>query len=73
MATPAASRIELPVALADVEAAARRIDGAVMRTPTLLSSTLSERTGATVYVKLENMQFTAPIRSAGTHECPALL
>jgi threonine dehydratase len=44
MATPAASRIELPVALADVEAAARRIDGAVMRTPTLLSSTLSERT-----------------------------
>jgi threonine dehydratase len=65
MATPAASRTELPVALADVEAAARRIAGQVVQTPTLLSSTLSERTGATVYVKLENMQFTGSYKERG--------
>jgi threonine dehydratase len=65
MATPAALRTELPVALADVEAAARRIAGAVVHTPALLSSTLSERTGATVYVKLENMQFTGSYKERG--------
>ena len=65
MATNAATRTELPVALADVEAAARRIEGAVVQTPTLLSSTLSERTGATVYVKLENMQFTGSYKERG--------
>ena len=42
------SRQDLPVTLADVEAAAKRIEGAVVRTPTLLSKTLSEVTGATI-------------------------
>jgi threonine dehydratase len=65
MATNAATRTQLPVALVDVEAAARRIAGAVVQTPTLLSSTLSERTGATVYVKLENMQFTGSYKERG--------
>jgi threonine dehydratase len=65
MATNAATRTELPVALADVEAAALRIAGQVVQTPTLLSSTLSERTGATVYVKLENMQFTGSYKERG--------
>ena len=41
------SDIDLPLGLADIEAAAARIEGAVVRTPTLLSRTLSERTGAT--------------------------
>ena len=39
---------DLPIGLADIEAAAARIAGAVVRTPTLLSRTLSEATGATV-------------------------
>ncbi len=73
MATPAASRTELPVALADVEAAARRIAGQVVQTPTLLSSTLSERTGATVYVKLENMQFTGSYKERGALNCLLLM
>ena len=54
-----------PVALADIEAAARRIHGSVMRTPTLLSRTLSDVTGATVWVKFENLQFTAAYKERG--------
>ena len=53
------------VSLQDIESAARRIEGAVMRTPTLLSRTLSEVTGATVYVKFENLQFTAAYKERG--------
>ena len=45
--------------LDDIRAAAQRIEGAVVRTPTMLSRTLSEATGAIVYVKFENLQFTA--------------
>jgi threonine dehydratase len=53
------------VTLQDIAAAARRIEGAVVRTPTLLSRTLSERTGATVYLKFENLQFTAAYKERG--------
>jgi threonine dehydratase len=55
----------LPVSLDDIRAAAARIQGAVVRTPTLLSRTLSEVTGATVYVKFENLQFTAAYKERG--------
>lgn len=64
MATIAAE-IDLPVRHSDVMEAAKRIEGQVVRTPTLLSETLSERTGATVYVKLENMQFTGAYKERG--------
>jgi threonine dehydratase len=63
-----ASRAEnsaLPVTLDDVRAAARRIEGAVLRTPTHLSRTLSKLTGSTVYVKFENLQFTAAYKERG--------
>lgn len=53
------------VTLADIQAAAQRIDGAVVRTPTMLSRTLSELTGATVYLKFENLQFTAAYKERG--------
>lgn len=52
--------------LADIEAAAGRIEGAVVRTPTTLSRTLSELTGATVHVKFENLQFTASFKDRGS-------
>jgi threonine dehydratase len=55
----------LPVSLDDIRAAAARIGAAVVRTPTLLSRTLSEVTGATVYVKFENLQFTAAYKERG--------
>ena len=64
MATPATSS-DLPIGLADVEAAAARIAGAVVRTPTLLSRSLSQATGATVYVKFENLQHTGAYKERG--------
>ena len=64
MATPAA-RSEPPITLADVEATAKRIEGAVVRTPTQFSRTLSELTGARIWVKFENLQFTAAYKERG--------
>jgi len=64
MATPA-SQTDLPIGLADVEAAAARIAGAVVRTPTMLSRTLSQATGATVYVKFENLQHVGAYKERG--------
>lgn len=55
----------LPVSLADIRAAARTIEGQVLRTPMQHSRTLSEITGAEVYVKFENMQFTASFKERG--------
>ncbi|CAN5515131.1 threonine ammonia-lyase [soil metagenome] len=55
----------LPVTLADVQAAHARIRDAIVRTPTLISRTLSQLTGATVYLKFENLQFTAAYKERG--------
>ncbi len=55
----------LPVTLEDIRAAATRIHGAVVRTPTMHSRTLSEVTGADVFVKFENLQFTAAYKERG--------
>jgi threonine dehydratase len=56
---------QLPVTLADVRAAHARIADAIVRTPTLHSQTLSQLTGATVYLKFENLQFTAAYKERG--------
>ena len=53
------------VTLADVQAAASAIAGAVVRTPSAVSHTLSEVLGATVVVKFENLQFTAAFKERG--------
>ena len=50
---------------ADVAAARQRIGSAVVRTPTLHSKTLSEITGAEVWLKFENLQFTAAYKERG--------
>ncbi len=55
----------LPVTFADVEAAARRIEGHVVRTPSAVSETLSAVLGATIVVKFENLQFTASYKERG--------
>jgi len=55
----------LPIAFEDFEAAADRIRGAVVRTPTILSGTLSEMLGANVWVKHENMQYTGAYKERG--------
>jgi len=56
---------DLPVLISDIRAAAARIEGAVVRTPTMYSGTLSELTGANVYLKFENLQFTAAFKERG--------
>lgn len=61
----AAQTHEPLLTLADVQAAATRIDGAVVRTPTLHSRTLSEMVGANIWLKFENQQFTAAYKERG--------
>ena len=51
--------------LADIQAAAARIAGAIVHTPTLRSRTLSDITGADVWLKFENLQFTAAYKERG--------
>jgi threonine dehydratase len=55
----------LPVSIDDVRVAHDRIRASIVRTPTLISKTLSEMTGATVYLKFENLQFTAAYKERG--------
>jgi threonine dehydratase len=55
----------LPVTFGDVMEAARAIGGAVVRTPTLYSQTLSSITGADVWLKFENLQYTASFKDRG--------
>src|SRR5688572_33166196 len=55
----------LPVSIADIRAAAGRIRGAVEHTPCLHSRTLSQLTGAEIFLKFENLQFTASFKERG--------
>jgi threonine dehydratase len=54
-----------PPTIDDIRAAAERIKGAVVRTPMLVSRTLSEIIGAEVWLKFENLQFTAAYKERG--------
>ena len=55
----------LPVTMTDIEQAARRIEGRVLRTPFALSTVLSERLGAPVGLKLEHHQTTGSFKLRG--------
>ncbi len=55
----------MTLTLEDIKAAAGRIAGHVERTPCRYSRTLSEITGAQVWVKFENLQFTAAYKERG--------
>ena len=55
----------MTVTLKEIEAAAQVIEGRVVRTPCLHSRTLSDITGAEVYLKFENHQFTASFKERG--------
>lgn len=65
MATAPAPANPLPVSIDDVKAARERIGGSIVRTPTLHSQTLSQLTGANVWLKFENLQFTAAYKERG--------
>jgi threonine dehydratase len=49
----------------DILAAAQRLQGQVLRTPCVASQTLSDITGAQVFLKFENLQFTASFKERG--------
>src|SRR5262245_51607899 len=55
----------MPVTIEDIRAAQRVIEGRVSRTPFNRARTLSDITGATVYLKFENLQFTASFKERG--------
>lgn len=57
----------------DIRAAAGRIEGAVVRTPTLHSKTLSNIVGTDVWLKFENLQFTAAYKERGALNALLLL
>lgn len=49
----------------DIQAAAQRLHGHLLRTPCVASQTLSDITGAQVFLKFENLQFTASFKERG--------
>src|SRR4051812_17828719 len=51
--------------LADIRAAAQRVHGQVLRTPCVEARTLSQLTTARVFLKFENLQFTATFKERG--------
>jgi threonine dehydratase len=55
----------LMIQLSDIQAAAARLLGHLLRTPCVASRTLSDITGAQVFLKFENLQFTASFKERG--------
>src|SRR3990172_11486409 len=55
----------MAISLQDVRAAAARLAGAIEHTPCVHSRTLSQLTGAEVFLKFENLQFTASFKERG--------
>src|ERR1700722_18373404 len=61
------------IGLQDVRAAAARISGKVLRTPSLYSDAVSRATGALVTLKLDNLQATGAFKERGAANRLALL
>jgi threonine dehydratase len=53
------------IELADIRAAAGRLQGHVLNTPCVESRTISQIAGAQVFLKFENLQFTASFKERG--------
>ena len=51
--------------LADIKLAAQRLEGQVLNTPCVESRTLSQITGCQVFLKFENLQYTASFKERG--------
>ena len=56
-----------PLSAADIDEAAQRISGVVARTPLQFSERLSEATGASVYLKREDLQSVRSYKLRGAH------
>ena len=55
----------MTVSAADIKAAAKEIEGEVMRTPLVAAPRLSELLGCELYLKLENQQYTGSFKDRG--------
>lgn len=66
-ATSAPARHSPSVTFADIEAAAKRIDGLALRTPVMTSQTVDERTGCQVFFKCENLQRGGAFKFRGAY------
>lgn len=53
------------IELADIQQAAQRVHGQVLNTPCVESRTLSQITGTQLFLKMENLQFTASFKERG--------
>ncbi|MDE2435482.1 MAG: threonine ammonia-lyase [Sphingomonadales bacterium] len=71
--TETAGTLAQQLTIADIRAAAQRIEGAVVRTDCDYSRTLSEITGAEIWLKFENLQFTAAYKERGALNAIMLL
>ena len=58
------------VSLESIQTAAKVLDGQIEKTPMRHSRTLSEITGAEVWIKFENLQFTAAFKERGALNKP---
>ena len=56
-----------PLSAADIDEAAQRISGVVLRSPLEFSERLSETTGATIYLKREDQQAVRSYKLRGAH------
>ena len=70
---PAPSSATERLTIDDVRAAAARIAGAVVQTPMLHSLTLSRIAGCEIWLKFENLQFTAAYKERGALNALLLL
>jgi threo-3-hydroxy-L-aspartate ammonia-lyase len=62
---------DLAISAADIEAAARRLEGIAHRTPARTSRTADERTGATLFFKCENFQRMGAFKFRGAYNALA--
>ena len=65
MRSPEDNVAEYAITIEDVQRAAKTIEGKVLRTPLVPAPSLSQLTGATVFVKHENMQPTGSFKARG--------
>jgi threonine dehydratase len=70
---PAEAPVVPSVTLADIRAAAERIRGAILRTPTIESPAVSRAAGTRVMLKLDNLQATGAFKERGAANRLALL
>lgn len=56
---------EYAASLENIQAAARRLEGVVLKTPFLPAQRLSDLTGARIFVKYENLQATSSFKERG--------